>query len=191
MAELKEIGQVGIRINNGIVADEYVPELKGRRAVDTYRRMRDTETCIEATLSAINLSIKSAIYDVKPSDDSSTAYEYAELVEGMLFEDMEHTWQETLDDLVTCLQFGWAVVEAVPKVRQGDNKDQYRNSKFEDGLIGVKKLALRRQETIYRWMLDEDENVIGIEQLKQNGSIVQLPFDMVCWRPAPPVLCRP
>lgn len=177
MAELKEVGQVGIRINNGVVSDEYVPELKGRRAVDTYKRMRDTETCIEATLSAINLSIKSAIYDVKPSDESSTAYEYAELVKGMLFEDMEHTWNETLDDLVTCMQFGWAVVEAVPKVRQGDNKDPYRNSKFDDGLIGVKKLALRRQETIYRWMIDENDNVIGIEQLKVNGGIVQLPFD--------------
>lgn len=164
MAEIKEIGQVGIRINSGIVSDEYVYELRGTNAVKTYRMMRDTETTIEAVLSAITLSIKSAIFDIKPKDESSTAYEYADLVENMLFDAMDHTWHETLDDICTCLQFGWAVCEVVPKVR-------------EDGLIGVKKIALRRQETLHKWMTDENDNVYGMEQLKQNGSIVKLPFD--------------
>jgi hypothetical protein len=70
---------------------------------------------------------------------------------------------------LTSLDFGFAPVEKVFRLRTKEN-----GSMYDDGLIGIKKLALRNQESIDSFVFDAEGNdVVG---LKQNLANLNDPF---------------
>jgi hypothetical protein len=75
-------------------------------------------------------------------------------------DDMEHSWPAFLSDVITYLSYGFAVEEKVYRRRL------YKNgSKFNDGLVGLRKLSPRGQDTIVRWTFSEDgRELLGCEQ---------------------------
>ena len=68
---------------------------------------------------------------------------------------MSESWPAMLSQILSFLPFGFAYCEIVYKKRQGpDQKDSRRKSKYSDGKVGWRKIALRAQETLWDWEFD-------------------------------------
>jgi hypothetical protein len=59
--------------DGGIRADEFLQELKGRRAIKKFREMRDNDSIVGAVMYAIEQVLRDVPYKVVPSDESERA----------------------------------------------------------------------------------------------------------------------
>ena len=174
----EEVGSTGLKHASGYVNEEFLPELKGRKGMRVYRQMADNDPVVGAMLFAINMLIRQSDWSMQPADDTEKAQEMADLAAGMLFEDMESTWEDTLTEILTMLPFGFAPMEVPLKRRKGrDNKDPSLRSNFDDGYWGIRKMALRAQETVERWEIAENGDILGLYQQPENGSQVFIPIE--------------
>jgi hypothetical protein len=72
---------------------------------------------------------------------------------------------DMLAEICTMFTYGFAPMEIVYKVRVGpDQQDGSRRSRFMDGRIGWRKIALRGQETVSRWAFDDEGGIAGMYQ---------------------------
>jgi hypothetical protein len=52
-----------------------------------------------------------------------------------------------------------------------------RSSNHDDGLIGVSKMGLRSQDTIVKWLMDDNGNITGLKQQPWAGPMVDIPAE--------------
>ena len=57
MADKKEMGRIGQRRYSGVIYEEFLPELRGKRGIETYREMSENDDVIGAILCRIHGSI--------------------------------------------------------------------------------------------------------------------------------------
>lgn len=164
MADWKELGRIGQRRYNGIIYEEFLPELRGKRGIEVYREMAENDDIVGAILFAIEMLVRQASWNVEPSGDSAKDKEAAIFVESCM-NDMQETWIDTLSEILSFLTFGWSYHEIVYKRRMGNTKDSRTRSKYNDGLIGWRKLPIRAQETLYQWEYDNEDNLMGMTQM--------------------------
>lgn len=164
MADKKEIGRIGQRRYSGVIYEEFLPELRGKRGIETYREMSENDDVIGAILFAIEMLVRQANWNVQPSGSSSKDREAAAFIESCM-NDMQDTWIDTISEILSFLTYGWSFHEIVYKRRMGNTKDSRTRSKYADGLIGWKKLPIRAQETLYQWEYDEEDNLLGMTQM--------------------------
>lgn len=72
-------------------------------------------------------------------------------------EDMDVSWTDFISEVLSFLTYGWSYHEIVYKRRGGNSKRKETNSKYNDGLIGWRKLPLRSQDTLERWEYEGDD----------------------------------
>lgn len=170
-----ELGQGGSNTKDGTIrADEFLPDLKGKRAIRKYREMRDNDSTIGAIMYATEQVLRDVDYYVEPANDSDEAKKEADFVKSIL-EDMEHTLDDHISEALSHLTFGFSIFEVVYKRRRGpDFRAGKKYSKYTDGRIGVRKLASRAQWTIERFDVDKTTgDVLGVRQ-EQNYGIKSL-----------------
>ena len=170
-----ELGQGGTNTKDGTIrADEFLPDLKGKRAIRKYREMRDNDSTIGAIMYATEQVLRDVDYYVEPANDSDEAKKEADFVKSIL-EDMEHTLDDHISEALSHLTFGFSIFEVVYKRRRGpDYRAGKKYSKYTDGRIGVRKLASRAQWTIERFDVDKTTgDVLGVRQ-EQNYGIKSL-----------------
>lgn len=166
----KEIGVSGVRVNHGMVFDEFLPELRGHRAIRKYREMSLNESTIGAILHSMDMLLRAVEWRTEPADDSDEAQREAEFVESVM-EDMSHTYEEFISEVLSFLVYGWSYFETIYKRREGlDQKDPSRRSRFNDGRIGIRKLAPRAQSSLSRWEFDGEGGVAGMYQTPPNAG---------------------
>jgi hypothetical protein len=153
-----------------IRADEWQRELKGRKAIQAYREMRDSDATIGAVMYATEQVLRDIKYKVKPTDDTDQAKEMATFVEQVLL-DMDHSLDDHISEAVSCLSYGFADFEVVYKRRIGPTeKSPKKRSKYTDGYIGVRKLASRAQWTVRKFDVDEQSGeMLGLWQDRSKG----------------------
>lgn len=164
MNRMGEVGRVGQRRYGGVFYEEFLQELKGRRGIETYREMADNDSMIGAILYAIESLIRQATWSVNPVSTEKADVECAEFLESCLF-DMQDTWQDTLSEILSFITYGWSFHEIVYKRRMGHTGRPETDSEYSDGLIGLRKLPIRAQETLYRWEYDDEDNLLGMTQM--------------------------
>ncbi|WHH58298.1 hypothetical protein [Petroclostridium sp. X23] len=163
--DFSEVGSTGLKRWGGVISEEFLRELHGKQGAKVYQEMRDNDPIIGAIMFAIEMLMRQAVWHVEPANENSRAdQEAAEFVESCL-DDMSATWQDTMTEILTFLPFGWSYHEIVYKRRGGNVKDPARKSKYNDGLIGWRKLPIRSQDTLYQWILDEEDG--GIRAMEQ------------------------
>ena len=114
---------------------------------------------------------------VDNGDDTGPDDENANFVEDC-FHDMANSWEDTLSQILTFIQYGWSMHEIVYKFRRGYKDDTEETSKYSDGKIGWKKLAGRAQETRFRWEVDEKGRILGMHQrVPQIGESFYIPME--------------
>ena len=162
---IAELGTTGLKRAAGYVDEEFLPQLRGRKAVQIYREMADNDPIVGAMLFSISQLIRQTSFTVIPGGKSKQDSAAAHLLETCM-EDMSHTWGEFVQEAMTGLTYGWSFHEIVYKRRGGPwAKDGRHRSKYSDGLIGWRRLPIRSQETLQKWIFDESGGIRGMEQL--------------------------
>jgi hypothetical protein len=165
----KILGVAGDNTYNGqIRADEFLPELRGKKAIRKYREMRDNDSTIGAVMYATEQVLRDVDLKVMPANDSAEAKEEAEFVESVL-DDMDHTLDDHIAESLSNLSYGFAWFEVIYKRRNGPTeRSDKRRSKYTDGRMGVRKIAIRAPWTISRF--DVDHQTGDVKGIYQDGS---------------------
>ena len=162
--DFMEIGSSGLVQYGGRVEEDFLRQLQGRRGYAIYREMAENHPVIGGILSAIEMLFRSVDWTVVPSDsDDQRAVDEAEFVAGCL-NDMSISWQDTINNILTMLVYGFSFNEIVYKRRQG-HQDDGTTSKFDDNRIGWRKLPLRAHDTVYEWKFDKNGGIEGMTQM--------------------------
>jgi hypothetical protein len=177
-APLNEIGVAGLKVNSGRLMEEYLRSLQGPLGMQVYARMRDDDATVGALLLAVDLLCRAVEWRVEAAPDGGTeAEDHADFARSIM-EDMSHTWEDFISEALTMLVFGWSFFEIVAKRRVGpDEVDPSRRSVFDDGRIGIRKLAPRAQVTLHHWEIQDDGGIAGMWQSARSGTPVFLPIE--------------
>ncbi len=157
-----EIGSSGLKRFGGEVQEEFDPNLRGLRGVRVFDEMRKNDSDVGSILFAILQIALGSTWTIAPASQEAPDKAAAEFLEEVLFEDTSHSWRDFLTDALTSNPFGWAWLELVFKQRLGQEFEP--TSKFDDGRIGLRKIALRGQETLSRWVFDENGGIQAMVQ---------------------------
>ena len=160
------LGVAGDNVTNGqIRADEFLPELRGKKAVRKYREMRDNDSTVGAVMYATEQVLRDVKLNVKPANDSAEAKAEAEFIKSVL-DDMDHSLDDHIAEALSFLSYGFAWFEVVYKRREGmQTTNPKKRSKYADGRIGVRKIASRAPWTINKFDVDTvSGDVLGLYQ---------------------------
>jgi len=165
-ADLKEIGVSGLERSGGVVREEFLRELQGSRGAKVYREMRDNDATVGALMFVIEMIVRSVGWHAVPMDESLAADQQAADFISTAIDDMSVSWTDFITEILSFLVFGWAYTEVVYKVRGGPNeKKPERRSKYDDGMIGWRKIALRSQTTLSGWVFDDNGGIRAMKQV--------------------------
>lgn len=141
-------GSSGIKNFAGYISEEYLKNLQGHVAADTYDKMRRSDSKIKKVLKAVKDPIKAANWEIQAADDSTQSKLHQEFIKHVYFDGLEddYNFQQHIGEAMTILEFGHAVFEKIHKVVVGD--PIYGN------YIGLKKLAWRSPRTIHKFNID-------------------------------------
>lgn len=140
-----EIGYNGLRVTAGRIQEECDVDLQYPRCIQTFKRMAKDGT-IAPALDYVQIMIAQVpwyVKAVKGKEEESEEYvKYLSSVMG----DMEQSWLTFVKQAVSFVKYGHSVFETVPSLRL-----RSEGSKYNDGYYGLRKLALRSQDTIVAW----------------------------------------
>lgn len=152
------MGSSGTTIFSGYFDEEYLADLKGQPAADKYDQMRRNDARVRMCLAAVSNPIRSASWEIQAAQDADENQErQKELVEHILFSDLNKTWQELLSEILSFIAFGHSVFELVDKVVLDHPKFGSYN--------GLSQIGFRSQRTLWRWNLNKETG--KIESLEQ------------------------
>ena len=165
-----ELGVSGQNTYSGLpFADEFLVDLRGNKAIQKYREMRDNNATIGAVMYAVEQTLRDVDIKVVPASDTPEALAAAEFMQSVL-DDMDHSIDDHISEALSFLTYGFSWFEVVYKVRGGDTRSPKKNSKYTDGKIGIKKLAVRAPWTVYRFEVDkETSDILGLHQMVSWG----------------------
>lgn len=155
-----EQGFVGLRVSNKQIWEEQQKSFRYPYFISTVNEMRNSPT-VGAALNVYRFMMSRVQWSLEaPADATDVEKERAKIVNTML-DDMEDcTWGEFINSVIPYLEYGFAINEVV--LRRRFNKN---GSKFNDGLVGIKKLAPRSQDSICGWIFDDSgNNLVAVEQ---------------------------
>jgi hypothetical protein len=160
-----ELGVTGIKRTGGYIDEEFLPALRGRKAIQVYKEMSLNDSMVGALLFAIDKLIREVEWQVVPAEQSEEGQAAADFLESCM-EDMSHSWDDFIGETLSMLVYGFSWHEIVYKRRLGPwQKDGKKKSKYDDGRIGWRKIPIRAQETWQRWIFDENGGVKGMVQM--------------------------
>jgi hypothetical protein len=160
-----EMGVSGLLRTNGsgIVFEEWLSQLSSYRQRQVYREMRDNDAAIGSMMFALEMILRRASWSVEAGKANKQGEMQAQFVRNCM-EDMSHTWSDFIAEVTSMFPFGFSLFETVYKRRLGPQTSK-PSSKYNDGLIGWRKMAPRAQESILYWCWDDDGGLQGAQQL--------------------------
>lgn len=178
--KLGESGYQGLNVWNGVSNDELKKELNFPGSLKTFKQMSYHST-INAALTLYESLISKATWVVKPPIDATQEEkDQAQFIRECM-DDMEHSWKEFVKDALSMNIFGFSVHEKVYRRRL-----KSAGSRFDDGKIGWKKLPIRSQETISKFLFSDNGN--EIRGVKQDVRLVADPYSRFANRPTSEVI---
>lgn len=140
-----ETGYSGLLTLGGQILEECSHELRWPEAINTYKRM-SKDGAIAPALELVEMMIARVPWSVKiPEGYEEQLGAKANFVRQCI-EDMEEDFQSFIKQVVSYNRYGFSVHEKVYRFRLKEN-----GSKYNDGLIGIKKLPIRSQDSIEKW----------------------------------------
>lgn len=162
---LSEIGYVGLNISSGIAQEELKRELNFPESNTTYKQM-SYHSVIASALALYEVFATKVEWKVLPPIDATEEEKNRARFIQECMHDMDHSWLDFMQEVISVQTYGFAVHEKVYRRRL-----KSKGSKYNDGLIGWKKLAARSQDTIDSFIFDkEGRELAGV---RQNLNLVQ------------------
>lgn len=157
----EEEGDTGTIISSGILSQQdYNADLTGTQRIRKYDEMRLGDSTVAAALQVVKLPILSAEWYIKPASEDAKHKAQARFIDDQLFKNVNFSWNELLEQILTMCDYGNSIFE---KVFEVVDWGEYT------GRVGWKKFGQRLSKTIYRWTL-EDGKTDGIVQMLPGGK---------------------
>ena len=155
-----EQGFTGLSEFSGIIQADFLREWRGKEAYKRANEMRLNSPVVSAMLYSIEQSVRVCSWSFT-SDNGQ---------DDPRLEICQRSWREMkggpnnhISEALTMLPFGFALFEQVYK-RDG-------------GLTLIDKLAVRGQDTVWRWLLSPNGDILGFEQVTESGQRAPLMSD--------------
>jgi 2'-5' RNA ligase len=184
-SNFQEVGAPGLNAFAGYVNEAYNRELYWPDVAPVYNRIwrSDPEASVARVIQGSMAAKLSVSFDThpsveKPSDDDKRAVEFGNEV----LEDMQGGITRWITSCAARVPFyGWGWWEVVPGLRRKGwrppSDDGWR-SEYDDGLVGVHKLAFRHYSSFYSWDMDDKKVILrGMMQNDPPNPIVTIPTD--------------
>ena len=179
---LSTLGSTGLKQHSGFIHEELLARLRGRNGVKLYDEMSQNNAIVGTVLFILDMIVRQVEWRVetpKGMEDNPAAIHEKEFIEGAI-NDMSHTWEDLISEVLTMLVFGWSFHEIVYKIRRGNTRNPKTRSKFDDGRWGWRKIEARAQDTLWSWLFDEEGGLDGMIQqdiYRPTGGNVVLPIE--------------
>lgn len=156
---LKEQGFVSLQTTNGYIIQEPNRAFRYPAMIRVVDEMRLCPS-IAVALNAYRLLMSRAEWDVvAPVGATPEQLDRAKFIKSCM-DDMEDSWKATTSNWLDYLDYGSHVSEKVFRRRLVKN-----GSKFDDGKIGLRKIAPRSRASLQRWEFSDDgRELLGVEQ---------------------------
>lgn len=159
-----QIGRPGLKQYSGLIQEEFLTALQGSSAAKVYDEMESNDPIVNGMLFAVTHLLKRANWSMQPGEGQNEDSPEVFLINSAL-NDMEESWADTVDEILTMLKYGWSYHEIVYKYRKGPNKNPKLNSRYLDNMIGWRKFGIRSQKTLSRWDIeDATGDIFGLYQ---------------------------
>lgn len=156
---LGEAGYNGLRVLGGEILEECSHELRWPQAMQTFKRM-EKDGAIAPALAYVEMMISRVDWTVKIPEGYEEQLKDKAIYMRQVMNDMEHDFKSFIKQAVSFNRYGFAPVEKVLRLRYRDKGSQYN-----DGLVGIKKLVLRSQDTIDSWKFkNKGRDLAGLYQ---------------------------
>lgn len=160
-----QLGRSGLRQYGGFVLEDFLPNLRGSKGAEQYRELVESSPIVGGVYRLIQLTLRQVKRVMEPFSDDPEDVERCEMTEQM-FDDMSYTWEDTKAEIASMLPYGYAPMEICYKKRDGVVEGRPGlSSRYDDGLIGWRKFALRAQDSLFRWIFDDEQEVLAFVQL--------------------------
>lgn len=165
---LGEMGVVGLKQHGGHIAEENRRELRFPEACRTFRTMSQDAT-IKAAISLVEMMIARVEWDIDLGVEPDAAMKARGKFLEEVISDMEHSFSDFIREVTSMYTYGFCINEKVYRRRTYESGSSYNDNK-----VGIRKLPVRSQDTISRWLYSDDgRELIGCEQSLagiQNGD---------------------
>ena len=157
---LQEQGFVGLRTSGGRVFPESNSAFNYPHFNKTVNEIRHNPT-VGSAMNVYRMFISRVNWDVEPHKDADEIDKARANIVRTMMDDMEgQSWSNFIEDAIPYLEYGFGIHEKVLRRRLLRN-----GSAYNDGLVGIKRLAPRNQDTIEKWDFSLDgADLIGIQQ---------------------------
>lgn len=168
-----ETGYNALMVAGGQVFEECQWELRWPYAINTFKKM-SKDGVIAPALNLVELMIARVPWCVKIPEGYEDELESKANFIRQNMDDMEHSWNSFIKQVVSFNRYGFAVHEKVYRQRLKD-----KGSKYNDGLIGLKKLPIRAQESIVGWeWKNQGRDLSGVwQQVVKPSGLNQPDYD--------------
>lgn len=160
---LSEYGTTGLRAYNGQVYEEDRKELRGLNWAREVKKLQ-RDAVVASGVELLQMWILRGRPEVIPYSEEQDDISKAQFIEQCM-QDMEHSFDELMKDIVSFVWYGFAPVEKIYRKRL-----ETSGSKYNDGLIGWRKLPIRSQDTIKEWKFTDDAREITHMVQDINGA---------------------
>lgn len=156
---LGEMGVVGLKQHGGRIQEEARRELRFPEANRTFRLMAQDAT-VASALSLFEMMVSRVEWIIDMGIDPTPEMKAnAKFLEECM-NDMDQSWRSFIQEVTSAFTYGYCVNEKVYRRRTIEN-----GSSFNDNKVGIKKLPVRSQDTIYKWLYSDDgRDLIGVQQ---------------------------
>lgn len=160
---MSEIGYVGLKTSAGQVLEESNRKLRFPQFIFEVNEMMNDAT-IATGMQFVRMMLNRVRWKVEPPNGATAEQkEKAKFIEQCMH-DMEHTWQAFMTEVSNYIPYGFQVHEKVFRKRL-----KTAGSKYNDGLVGWRKLPPRSQSTITEWIFSDDgREILGLKQSTAN-----------------------
>lgn len=188
----EEIGVPGLETIWGQVQRAYAKELYWPEVEPLYTRIwrGDAETSVVRAFNSSMASGMTLSWDLpempklgKPNDADKRALEYVSTLEDDI------GYGGIMDWLIQCCErvsfYGWGFWETPlclrkkgwhPPGERPTTGEPLWESHYDDGLVGIRKLAWRDYTTFHSWEMDNRGTATGFTQIQGDGTQVTIPF---------------
>lgn len=178
MIDFGELGRTGLRRAAGIIDEEFLRQLSGMLGRKAFREMSENDAIIGALLFALEMLMRPVTWNAEPGGPNRDDQERADQLLTML-DDMSHTWTSFIGEWMAAPVYGFAPFETVFKRRDGAKSTPGETSRYTDGLIGIRKLAIRHPDTLERWLYPEgSDEIIGlVQRAPPDWRLIEIPIE--------------
>lgn len=170
-----EVGFTSLRTLNGQILEEANRVFRYPAFLKTVDEMK-TDPTVAAALSIRNIMLTRVDWTVKPPVNATSQDKQRAAFVQQCMDDMETTWKQFIAEVITYKEYGFSILEKVYRRRLNRN-----GSKYNDGLVGIRKLAPRGQDTIRHWNFTPDgRELVSVGQSLrnlENGYRYQIEID--------------